>query len=82
MAGSCTAFISFMLSSCNGAKSLPISEQEFGCSNVTVVGDRGMIKGPQIEQCRQENYHYISAISKPRIRKASQRRQTPDGAIR
>ena len=44
-------------------------KKEFGCSNITVVGDRGMIKGPQIQQCQQESYHYISAISKPQIEK-------------
>ena len=29
-------------------------KKEFGCSNITVVGDRGMIKGPQIQQCQQQ----------------------------
>ena len=44
-------------------------KKEFGCSNITVVGDRGMIKSPQIQQCQQQSYHYISAISKPQIEK-------------
>ena len=51
------------------AENIATLKQEFGCRDITVVGDRGMIKGPQIEQCRQENYHYISAISKPQIEK-------------
>ena len=44
-------------------------KEDFGCKNITVVGDRGMIKGPQIQQCKQQQYHYISAISKPQIQK-------------
>ncbi len=51
------------------AQNIATLKQEFGCSNITVVGDRGMIKGPQIEQCQQQSYHYISAISKPQIEK-------------
>ena len=51
------------------AQNIATLKKEFGCRNVTVVGDRGMIKGPQIQQCQQESYHYISAISKPQIEK-------------
>lgn len=51
------------------AQNISTLKEELGCKNVTVVGDRGMIKGPQIQQCRQESYHYISAISKPQIEK-------------
>ncbi len=40
----------------------------FGASEVTFVGDRGMIKGPQIEQLG-EGVHYITAITKPQIEK-------------
>jgi len=30
-------------------------------------GDRGMIKGPQVKDLGQENFHYVTAISKPQI---------------
>lgn len=42
----------------------------FGGKAVTLVGDRGMIKGPQIEQVKAEDsleLHYITAITKPQI---------------
>jgi len=42
----------------------------FGGGTVTFVGDRGMIKGPQIEQLQDEKdheFHYITAITKPQI---------------
>ena len=42
----------------------------FGGGVVTFVGDRGMIKGPQIEQLQAEedhDFHYITAITKPQI---------------
>jgi transposase len=42
----------------------------FGAKAVTMVGDRGMIKGPQIDQLQAEedvNLHYITAITKPQI---------------
>ena len=39
----------------------------FGGQGVTFVGDRGMIKGPQIAALGQEHFHYITAISKPQI---------------
>jgi Transposase DDE domain len=41
----------------------------FGGGEVSLVGDRGMIKGPQIEQLQAEHFHYITAISKPQIEK-------------
>lgn len=44
----------------------------FGGGMVTFVGDRGMIKGPQIEQLQADNaheFHYITAITKPQIEK-------------
>ena len=40
--------------------------ERFGCKEVTVVGDRGMIKSVQIEQL-PEGFHYITAITKPQI---------------
>jgi len=44
--------------------------KRFGGKGVTLVGDRGMIKGPQIEQLQAEeelDLHYITAITKPQI---------------
>ena len=38
----------------------------FNCDGVTFVGDRGMIKGPQIAEL-DPDCHYITAISKPEI---------------
>lgn len=42
-------------------------QQRFEAGHVTLVGDRGMIRGPQIDELRQTGLHYISAISKPQI---------------
>jgi hypothetical protein len=39
----------------------------FGIKEVTIVGDRGMIKSSQIEDIKEENFHYITAITKPQI---------------
>lgn len=39
----------------------------FGCERVTFVGDRGMIKSPQIEKL-PEGFHYITAITKAQIK--------------
>ena len=39
-----------------------------GVNEVTLVGDRGMLKGPQIEQL-PDGFRYLTAISKPQIRK-------------
>jgi hypothetical protein len=39
----------------------------FGGGDVTFVGDRGMLKGPQIAELIQEGFHYITAITKPQI---------------
>lgn len=44
----------------------------FGGAAVTFVGDRGMIKGPQIEALKaykDHKFHYITAITKPQIEK-------------
>jgi len=40
---------------------------QFGGGEVTFVGDRGMIKGPQIEELEKHGFHYITAITKPQI---------------
>lgn len=39
----------------------------FGGGDVTFVGDRGMIKAPQITELNQQGFHYITAITKPQI---------------
>jgi transposase len=39
----------------------------FGQGDVVFVGDRGMIKGPQIEELHAHGFHYISALTKPQI---------------
>ena len=41
----------------------------FGGGTVTLVGDRGMIKGPQIDllKATEGEFHYITAITKPQI---------------
>src|ERR671930_1380234 len=41
----------------------------FGVTEITFVGDRGMIKGQQIEALAQQGLHYITAITKPQIEK-------------
>lgn len=44
----------------------------FGGGSVTFVGDRGMIKGPQIKQLQDDQdheFHYITAITKPQVEK-------------
>ena len=46
-----------------------ILAKSFGVEQITLVGDRGMIKQAQIELLRQQGFHYISAITKPQIRK-------------
>ena len=38
----------------------------FGCERVTFVGDRGMIKSPQIKDL-PEGFHYMTAITKAQI---------------
>ncbi|TLN00130.1 IS1634 family transposase, partial [bacterium] len=41
----------------------------FGVKEVTLVGDRGMLKQSQIDMLNQEQFHYITAITKPQIEK-------------
>ncbi|MBN1970405.1 MAG: IS1634 family transposase [Candidatus Delongbacteria bacterium] len=41
----------------------------FGVKEVTMVGDRGMIKSIQIKDLSEEDFHYITAITKPQIEK-------------
>lgn len=42
---------------------------EFGCKKITLVGDRGMIKGKQIEELDKVGFFYITAITKSQIEK-------------
>src|SRR5499425_54642 len=44
-------------------------KSRFGATAITFVGDRGMIKGQQIEDLTQQGFHYITAITKPQIEK-------------
>jgi len=46
-----------------------ILADSFGVKEVTLVGDRGMLKQAQIDQLNQEQFHYITAITKPQIEK-------------
>src|SRR2546428_5529763 len=41
----------------------------FGVTAITFVGDRGMIKGQQVEDLAQHGFHDITAITKPQIEK-------------
>lgn len=42
-------------------------QERFNANHVTLVGDRGMIRGPQIKDLHEAGFHYISAISRPQI---------------
>lgn len=44
-------------------------KHRFGCERITMVGDRGMIKSGQVEDLTIAGFHYITAITKPQIRK-------------
>ncbi|MCP4055595.1 MAG: IS1634 family transposase [Mesoflavibacter sp.] len=41
--------------------------ERFKIKEVTMVGDRGMIKSMQIKDVKAENFNYITAITKPQI---------------
>lgn len=41
--------------------------ERFGGGEVTFVGDRGMIKSAQIEALGEQQFHYLTAITKPQI---------------
>lgn len=51
--------------------------ERFGGKEVTFVGDRGMLKGPQIKELGQEHFHYITAISKPQMESLLQAKVFP-----
>jgi len=40
-----------------------------GCSGVTLVGDRGMIRGEQKSAAQAAGFHFITALTKPQIQK-------------
>lgn len=42
--------------------------QNFGVSKVTLVGDRGMLKLPQLQALEEHGFYYITAITKSQIR--------------
>jgi len=50
------------------SEQIRILKEEFGAEHITLVGDRGMLKGPQIKKL-PEDFWYITAISRPQIRK-------------
>lgn len=50
------------------AEQVRILAEEFQVKDITLVGDRGMLKGPQIESL-PDDFRYITAISKPTIQK-------------
>ena len=50
------------------AEQVRILASNFGVKDVTLVGDRGMLKGPQLVDL-PDDFRYVTAISKPQIRK-------------
>jgi transposase len=42
--------------------------KQFGVSQVTFVGDKGMLRAPQIKELQEADFSYITAVSKPEIR--------------
>lgn len=44
-------------------------KKDFGCSRVTFVTDRGIIKGNQMKNLKDDKCFYITAITKPQIEK-------------
>jgi len=50
------------------SEQIKILAKNFGVTQTILVGDRGMLKGPQIEEL-PEDFRYITAITKPQIQK-------------
>jgi hypothetical protein len=50
------------------SEQIRILGENFGAKEVTLVGDRGMLKGPQIDRL-PDDFRYITAITKPQILK-------------
>jgi transposase len=42
-------------------------QAKFGCSKITFVGDKGMLKSAQITDLQEHGFNYITTISKPEI---------------
>jgi len=42
---------------------------EFGVKRVTFVGDKGMVRGPQIKQLQSSGFNYITSVTKKEIAK-------------
>jgi transposase len=42
-------------------------KKKFGCQYITIVGDKGMIKIAQMKEINDENYYYITTVTKPQI---------------
>ena len=42
-------------------------QNRFGCQKVTFVGDRGMLKSASVEDLKEADFAYITAITKPQI---------------
>jgi transposase len=69
-------------------------KHRFGCSKVTFVGDRGMIKSRQIDDVKEHGFHYITSLTKKQIETLIKRKviqyelfdssisETIDGSIR
>jgi len=51
------------------ARQIRKAADRFGGGAVTFVGDRGMIKSPQIAALNEEGFHYITALTKSQIDK-------------
>ena len=51
------------------AEQVRILASNFGVKAITVVGDRGMLKQTEIGLLNEERFHYITAITKPQIKK-------------
>jgi Transposase DDE domain len=44
-------------------------KKELGCEGVTLVGDRGMIRTAQKAAAQKADFHFITALTQPQIRK-------------
>jgi transposase len=47
---------------------ISIPAEQFGVERITLVGDKGMLRGPQIEKLSAVRFNYITAIRKSEIR--------------
>ena len=44
-------------------------KKELGCTGVTLVGDRGMIRTDQKAAAQEAQFHFVTALTKPQIQK-------------